>query len=280
MAGWTRETPWRQGHLLTDEAVEKLKLSSDKVTDRPLVIVAAHDCDLVQSPEREPSVELVVGRRIASLDGNSTHGKSPRTLHLVFEGDEPLMAEFVITDKCSVPKDALSPFSPEHRFRLSQANLRTFQRWLASRYLRSAFPDEFERRLVHETKLAESIRKAVKPHGEWITAVFFDLDDGEVVTHDGMDDTYVLDVILLYSIDLNPRESESAAKAAKEEVENAFRRKLLDRSSGKWKWIELRNVDVISEEILSYRASTLLNRWRLDYVSLGAEPQQSILSEQ
>jgi hypothetical protein len=280
MVGWARETPWRQGHLLTDEAVDKLKLSSSKVKDHPLVIVATHDCDLVQSPEKEPSVELVVGLQIANLDGNSTHGKSSRTLHLVFEGDEPIMAEFVITDKCSVPKDDLSLFLPENRFRLSPANLRTFQRWLASRYLRSAFPDEFERRLVNETKLAESIRKVLKSQSEWITAVFFDVDEGLHITHVGIDDVYLLDIILLYAIEPDYEKAEAAAKATKEEIENAFKRKLFDESSGKWKWIELRNVDAVSEEALSYRAFTLLNRWRLDYISLGIEPQQPILSEQ
>ena len=280
MAAWTRETPWRQGHLLTDEAVEKLNLSSDEVTEDLLVVVATHDCDLVQSPQKEPNVEVVVGHRIAGLDGNSTHGKSSRTLHVVFEGEEPLMAEFVITEKRSISKDFLCRFAPENRFRLSKESLGTFQRWLASRYRRSAFPDEFERRLKNETKLAEAMRKALKPHGESIIAVFFDIDEGAQVAHCGIDDVYVLDVILLYASETDGGKAESAAKTAKEQIEKAFRTKLFDESSGKWKWIELRNVDAYSDAVFSYRDSTLLNRWRLDYVSLGAEPPQPVLSEQ
>jgi hypothetical protein len=279
MSAWTRETPWRQGHLLTDEAVKKLNISSDEVTEDLLVVVATHDCDLAQLPQKEPTVEVVVGHRIASLDGNNTYGKSSRTLHVAFEGEEPLMAEFLITEKRGVSKDSLCHFAPESRFRLSKENLATFQRWLASRYRRSAFPDEFERHL-HETRLTEAIRKAVKPYGESIIAVFFDIDGGEQVAHCGIDDVYVLDVILLYASEPDYEKAESAAKIAKEKIEKAFRAKLLDESSGKWKRIELRSVNAFSDEALSYRASTLLNRWRLDYVSLGAEPPQPVLSEE
>jgi|SRR5680860_5988 len=160
MAEWTRETPWRQGHLLTDEAMKELVLSHPDNPDDTVVIVATHDCDLAQSTKREPEVEVVIGRRIANADGNYTHAKTSRTLHVAFEGVAPLLAEFVITAKCSVQKEILGNFKPAVTPRLSPSNLSTFQRWLASRYRRSVFPDEFEHRLVRETKLAERIAKA------------------------------------------------------------------------------------------------------------------------
>lgn len=47
MAEWNRDTPWRQGHLLGNEAIEALKLRSSVELDQMLVIVASHDCDLV-----------------------------------------------------------------------------------------------------------------------------------------------------------------------------------------------------------------------------------------
>jgi hypothetical protein len=279
MAKWTRETPWRQGQLLTDEAVKSLNLVHPEFQKNTLVVVATHDCDLVQSPDKEPNVELIVGCKIAHLDGNSTHAKSSRTLHVKFDSAEPLSASFVITAKCSIPKDALLDFMPVADVKLSPQNLTTFQQWLACRYRRSAFPDEFERRLVHETKLAEKISKAIKPHGEWITAIFFDVDEGRDIVHKGSDDLYVLDIILLHSTEPDAKTAESVAIKAKEAIEKAFNEKLYDHHAGKWKWIELRYIDVISEEGLTYKQSKLLKKWRLDYISLEAEPQQAILKE-
>ena len=279
MTKWTRETPWRQGQLLTDEATKLLGLSHPDSPENILVVVATHDCDLVQPPDKEPCVELIVGRRIVNLDGNNTHTKSSRKLHIKFNSEEPFLAEFLITTKCSISKESLLNFKPMADVKLSPQNLSVFQQWLASRYRRSAFPDEFERRLVNETKLAEKISKAMKSHGELITAVFFDVDEGRDIIHKGADDSYLLDIYLLYTTEPDFNIAERAAKKAKEAIEKAFNEKLHDHLADKWKWIELRHVDVISEEALTYRDSTLLKKWRLDHISLGAEPQQTILKE-
>lgn len=84
MVEWTRETPWRQGHLLTDEAANALGLGNPEHPDDTVVIVATHDCDLAQLPESEAAIEVVVGRRIEAMDGNYTYAKTARTLHIKF----------------------------------------------------------------------------------------------------------------------------------------------------------------------------------------------------
>lgn len=279
MADWTRETPWRQGHLLTDDAITFLGLAHTEYPGDTVVIVASHDCDLVQSTTNEPLVELVTGRRIGKLDGNHTHAKTSRTLHITIDGPVPLLAEFIATAKCKVSKEALADFGPAAALRLSPANHATLQSWLAARYRRSAFPDEFERRLTRETKLAESLRKALKPHGELISAVLFDVDEGENVSRTGPDHVYVLDITLVYVTEPDFDAAEAAANTAKQKISAAFEKKLLNRATGEWQQIELRYIDVISEEALSYRQFTLMKRWRLDDISLGAEPQQPVLAE-
>ena len=279
MAEWTRETPWRQGHLLTDAAVKALTLVHPSYPSDTVVIVASHDCDLAQLVNIEPLVEVVVGRRIADADGNYTHAKTARILHVGFVGDAPLLAEFVAIAKCSVPKEKLVGFEPAAEHRLSPSGRSTFQRWLASRYRRSAFPDEFERRLVRETKLAERIAKAVKPHGDKITAVLFDVDEGQDLVRAGADDAYVLDITLLHAVEPDYGAADLAANAAKSAIRNAFEAKLFDKQSGRWQNIELRYIDVVSEEALTYRQFTLMKPWRLEYISLGADPQQSVPAE-
>lgn len=279
MAEWTRKTPWRQSHVLTAEAVKSLNLVHPDYPNDTIVIVATHDCDLAQLINIEPQLEVVIGRRITDTDGNYTHAKTARILHVGFEGDVPLLAEFVITAKCSVPKEALVDFEPAAGHRLSPSGQATFQRWLASRYRRSAFPDEFERRLVRETKLAERIATAVKPHGDWIAAVLFDVDEGQEKDRTRSDDVYVLDITLLHAVEPDYDAAECAANTVKKAIKDAFEAKLLDKQSGKWRSIELRYINVVSEEALTYRQFTLMKPWRLEYISLGADPQQLIPAE-
>ena len=275
MPGWTRKTPWRQGHLLTDKAVTALDLLHQEYPDDTVIIVATHDCDLAQVPDKEPQVEVVVGHRIDELDGNNTHAKSSRTLHIGFEGKKPLLAEFTITEKFSIDKNMLVGFDPENTARLSPSDLTTFQLWLSSRYRRSAFPDEFESRLK-ESGLTSKIAKAVKPHGKMITAVFFDVDEGQEVARSGPEDVYVLDIFLLHATEPDFNAAELAANIAKKTLKNAFETKLFDKKSGGWRGVELRYIDVISEDAMTYRQSKLLKKWRLDHISLGAEPQQPV----
>lgn len=280
MVKWTRDTPWRQGHLLDANAAKALELIHPDTPENTLVIVATHDCDLAQEPHGEPNVEVIVGRSIAveEKDGNCTHAKTARKLHIQFGGDVPLLVEFEATGKATIGKTDLSAFTPRTDIRLSPQDFSTFQIWLASRYRRSAFPDEFERRLTKETKLAEKIAKAVKPHGDLITGVFFDVDGGEEVTRNGPEDTYTLDIIILHTAEPDFVTAEAAAVKAAAAIEVAFKDKLFNPTSV-WQQIELRSCESISESVLSYQEFKQLKKWRLEHISLASDPQQSLLVE-
>ena len=275
MPNWKRNTPWRQGHLLTTETIEDLKLVHAQYPHDTVVVVVSHDCDLAQLPDRESYVEVIIGRKIKKLEGNNTHAKSARALHISFEGDEELFAEFVATEKNKIRKDVLINYEPVTNYRLSPSDLATLQIWLASRYRRSAFPDNFERYLS-ESKLDEKIAIAAKKHGDMLTAIFFDVDEGRE-EEKGPDDVYVLDIYLLHATEPDYLVAEKAAIKAKEAIVMAFQAKLVDPQTGMWKHIELRYVDVISENALSFQQSKFLKKWRLDHISLRAEPQQSIV---
>lgn len=278
MAEWSRNTPWRQGHLLPAEAVASIGLLHPESPAETLVIVATHDCDLTQLPDREPLIEVIVGRTVQKLEGNFTHAKNSRTLHLEFENNEPFLAEFSSTEKRTIPKNVLVDYVPKPNTMLSPTVKATFQMWLASRYRRSAFPDEFENRLK-EAKLHEKISKTLKPLGNMITAVFFDVDEGREVVRTEPDDIYGLDIILLYATEPDFDAAAKAADSAKDAIIRAFKAKLQDPQSGSWKNIELRYIDTISEEALSYQQAKVWKKWSLDYISLGADPQQPILAE-
>lgn len=277
MAEWDRDTPWRQGNLLGSDAIDALKLRHPEFQEKTLVVVATHDCDLAQHPDAEPRIEVVVGR-LTEKDGTYVHAKSVRRLHIVFSGAGSFWVEFDAIAKVSVAKTDLAPYSPRPDAHLTPESHATFQMWLASRYRRSAFPDEFERRLTRDTKLAERIAKAVKPHGDLIAGVFFDVDDGAEVTRDGAADTYTLDITILHTAEPDFLAAEKAATHVAKAIETAFREKLFAPTK-MWQHIELRSCEPVSESVMSYLQFKRLKRWRLDHISLAADPQQSVLAE-
>jgi hypothetical protein len=112
MAAWGRGTPWRQGHVLPDDAAKAAGLLAD-VPGGAVAVVVSHDCDLAQDPSVEPVAEVIVGRRIATADGNYTYAKNARRLHLTFNGGtELLTADIVASSKVLVAKDRLAEYEP------------------------------------------------------------------------------------------------------------------------------------------------------------------------
>lgn len=117
--------------------------------------------------------------------------------------------------------------------------------------------------------------------GELILGVFFDVDNGEEATRGGPADTYTLEIKLLHSADgfeLAERAADAAAAAAAA-IARAFKDKLFDSESRVWEQIELRFCEAISETVLTYQEFKQLKRWRLDHLSLVAEPQLPVQAE-
>lgn len=277
MTDWDRNTAWRQGFLLPQAACEKLNLAHRDGASQTLVIIATHDCDLAQSLESEPQIEIIIGRIIDKIDGNFTHAKNSRKLHIEFGGAMPFFAEFEATAKNKIQKESLIDFLPRAETRLTPEHYNIYQYWLASRYRRSAFPDEFEQRLK-KAKLAQKISEALKSHGANIAGIFFDVDAGADKTHDGDEDTYILDIYILHPTEPNSSAAEAAAWEAAATIEAAFK-KLLFQPNKAWRDIELRSCEAVAESVLTYQQFKQLKRWRLEHISLGSDPQQAVLSE-
>jgi hypothetical protein len=198
MAERARDTPWRQGALLPPDAAEALGFLPEN-PDPAVAIVVSHDCDLVQPPEVEPMVEIIHGRRIPKPDGNYTHGKNPRRLHLPVKGDAAIdWVELDVREKRAVKKQDLFSYQPDASRHLTADGKSVLQRWLAARYRRAAFPDEFNDRLSR-TGLAARLARIMSNTGGPIAAVYFDLDNGQEITRTRADDPYELVIVLLHT---------------------------------------------------------------------------------
>ena len=108
---------------------------------------------------------------------------------------------------------------------------------------------------------------AIQKTGSHLQAVLISVDNGDEVTRNGPDDTYSLDIVLLYSVDEDPAAAEIAANAAAEEITAAFK-KVCQLENGQWRHIELRGCRPVSEGELSVYEERCLQEWHFDYLSL------------
>jgi hypothetical protein len=251
MSGTPRNiTEWRQGHVLADETVAEFGLVSRAGPDNTVVVVVSHDCDITAVAAREPVVEVVIGYRIDKL-GADANAKTTRRLHLYFlQGGTEVPVELEITTKTALKKETVLAAKPRADMVLSAKGRVILQRWLAARYYRAAFPELFEARLKAKPgKLSEKIVRAMDDAGEYVLAVYFDLDKGEEHERNGPDDVYQLTTTLLY----DSERDEKAAYAAAQNASNAIEAVL--RSDGKWRNINLLSCDITSDNAMSVAAS-------------------------
>ena len=277
MGEWSRETLWRQGSVLPEDASKALDLSHPESPERTFAVVISHDCDLVQDPDKEPFVELVTGRVIDAIKADS-HAKTARRLQIEFHGPQGLLAaELSAVHKAIIKKNDLAPFGPRTDVSLDAQGLSILQRWLAARYRRAAFPDEFEQRLK-KAKMPRRIEKALYTAGKHVVAVFFDVDGGDDSQRNGPDDFYRLGIYLLYDTSQNESDAEAAARTAADDIEKAFE-SAFQVKDNLWKNIRLEYCDAISDEAMSYKDAHLFKQWRLEYISLEDDPQQPVLED-
>jgi len=112
MADNDRQFSWRQGNVVTLEAAKALNLMAPECDDQYFAVVASHDCDLSASQDKEPCVEVVVGKRIDRLGGDS-FGKTARRLHIEYQSEAgPVAIELLATTKQPVAKHELFSTHP------------------------------------------------------------------------------------------------------------------------------------------------------------------------
>lgn len=268
---------WRQGDVLTMEGAKTLGLSHPISADDTAVVIISHDCDIVQREDIEANVEAIIGREIAASNGNYLNGKSPRTLHLPFTaGSDPrITVELSATLKCQIKKADLFKQHPTQTLKPSVSERRILQRWLSSRYFRSAFPDEFVARLRRHG-LDDRFNKILAESQAHLFAVYADLDAGEDVERtDG--DLYTLSIYLVHGVEPDLAASAKAAENAREKIKALFDERC--KKDGEWTSIELEGCYVYSVQEMTLFAAEKLRRWNTDYLSLRQKPLGPMIGE-
>jgi hypothetical protein len=260
------DTPWRQGHVISDDTAKALNLFHPEYPAETAVVVISHDCDLAADSSIEPFCEVIVGRKISDQDGNFTRAKSVRKLHLNFTGGcVACVIELETQRKRLLPKTDLVNHIPNISIVLNEDQKTTLQAWISARYARASFPNEFDRRLTKQANRSyKKIVKVLEKNDPHLRAVYFDVDDSE---RDGPTDVYPLTIYLVYDAETDAIKSKAAASKAAAEIVTIFDDEF--KQNGAWSNIELVECNPVSENAMSLRAARYAKRWHVDYISLA-----------
>ena len=276
-----RQTSWSQGQILPPEAALAFRLVTEEELASRFPLVITHDCDLAAALGREPSAEILIGESIEKL-GSATNAKVARRLELPLQSQTgPRAVALLAPDKRTVPKEELFKYAPRKDLWLAPAERRILQRWLAARYRRAAFPEAFEARLRTKTgrrTIVQEIESILDVGGKWIRCLLFDLDSGEVCERDGPDDVYRLGITVLYVSALDEPKAYTAAHTAAKALEKVFSQ-AFERQGGRRRYVDLSYCDAISDAVLTVQQREQLEEWRLEYLSLSADPPHPMVSD-
>lgn len=270
-AASVRTSSWRQGSILGADSVSVISASLPVVDQETVVVVISHDCDLAeQSLDREPYVELMVGKVVSKADGGKRFGKALRFLHVDYSKDgNDAVVELFAVQKIVARRDAwFKENKPDQSWVLKQNEVRKLRNWLATRYERSAFSNSFVARL-NQKKIPAAIETLLKEAG-YISHVYFDVDGGEELELlSGQ--THTLRIFLAFVSGDNPVDTEDAAENVAEEIDNIFTEAFSSQNqhSQQRQWTDIQLLDCISlsEDDIKLSNARRLSEWRFEYLS-------------
>lgn len=184
-----RSTNWRQGNVCELPEV---------VDGSNIAVVISHDCDLRN--DKEPNVELIRGCYIEKPIADFQYAKNARKLHISIQneiGDERWI-ELEQKNKLSIPFGELVEKNEAEQWTV-ESYKGELLKWLAARYARPAFPDEFETHLRIKDKKKRSVEQRlgeiIDSFAESIYAVFFQLLERN---QELFDEPYTLNIRIVY----------------------------------------------------------------------------------
>ncbi|MHA7873296.1 MAG: hypothetical protein ACX939_13180 [Hyphococcus sp.] len=259
-----KPTIWQQGLVLSGQDSVTLGLITEEEKTEKIVIIATHDCDLLEPKDMEPVCEVLIGTKIDQINGTFSNAKNPRRLHLPFSGGTTsVIFELNARDKRTVDKDKILALQPDAEIRMLPTELWVLRSWLAARYFRPSYPDEFDRRLKAKPgEIHKKIANAIKGTGTDLVAVLFDIDAGAPDTDKPDSEVYSLSIFLVYDVSQDPARAEAAAKKAARTIRDVIRQRCL--KDGKWQGIELRSCLPVSEDALTIYQMRMTKLWYFD----------------
>lgn len=262
-----RGTKWRQGALLSSESCHKLGIFETESKGGHAIVIT-HDCDIPN--DKEKFVELLTGNNIDQANSNYTAAKNIRLLHIRYDCIETSQEFIIELDRSlvRVDKNEFSSLAVQNEnFQLSSDEKTMLKQWLAARYSRPAFPDEFQSRF-NKKKFEKIMIKEFKPVNNYLVGVFFELGD-ERYSELSPGSPYNLIIYIVYDTVQGSEAREKAENCAvnlKEKFYESFG--CLDTAED----IQLENCLAIADINFSLADMRRTDQWRLDYLSFRESP--------
>jgi len=262
-----RGTEWRQGSLLTFESSVELGLFENDAIDSCAVVIS-HDCDIPN--EKEESIEVIIGKKIAAVDANFTAAKNIRRIHLCYRVSHSSQNFFVELQRFPhrfIRKEEFESAKRDSNFEFSISEKGILKQWLAARYARPAFPDEFQNR-ISSKKFEEKLIKILKPVNAYLIGLFFDLGE-ERSTELELGSPYYLRIFLVYE-SIQALQAREAVEKSALEISELFTKFFGEPE--KATEIVLENCLAVADVNFSLSDIRKSDQWRLDYISLRETP--------
>jgi hypothetical protein len=262
---WSRNTIWRQSSLLAQKDFQAVGLTDKPDTD--LAIAISHDCDIANDNlETEPAVEFIFSRILENHNGNYTHGKNPRILHLDYiHNEQTIWIELIASRRVIVQKNLLEAIQPDQTYRL--ITRQTLQSWLAVRYRRIALPNSLVERL---RSVSTYIEKEGKRNSSGILSFRLSYEPKDELLPE---EPYELWLSIVYVIDKAEYANMAAniAQKLKTEFPNLLEK---TKESGT---VDLRKCEAVSEIEFTLRDMRDTVEYNLEHLSYRTEPSGPII---
>lgn len=150
-------------------------------TEDDFAMVVSQSCDLVHHDlVNEPSATILVLKSVNVGNPDVMHCRNPRHLH--FPTLDGLWLEARAWNQTTIPREILAKREIAGRIEISPKVLRVVLEWLAKRFTRIAFPDDFNDALKPKSKaLGKLLKKNHHHFSEILMSIspFDELDEGQ-----------------------------------------------------------------------------------------------------
>jgi hypothetical protein len=178
---------WRQGSILNGAAWKNAHDSAPshiQISEKDWLIISSHDCDIANfSLKKEPVVEVIRAKVCSTkaLDKQQTWGRNPRSIQ--FEGldkGQSVLLGCNVHDRWTFPRQSLLLNGPCQTKSIDTRIKRVIAEWLAKRYIRAAFPSQFDSRWKGErSKNLKKWTDLLESFNRWIQGIYLRLNTNE-----------------------------------------------------------------------------------------------------
>lgn len=273
--GWL-SAGWKRGAFVRLDANRELlkelppKLQ-DSIAEKDTVCIVPilYDCALVEECfEKEPWAQVLVVWK-TTLDGNFSHAKNPRRLHIeaVYEG-EPVFFEINALSFAQIDRERLLEATPDKNLSWSKGALPMLLDWVAERYRQATFPDNFNQRLYPSKRLLDKVYKD-QLFCDYSSGIYIRLDTFDELSED-MD--YNIDIYIVIPFNVQGKEYRDFKKANEDSMITMLKSAISTAPK-----IKLHKIAVIPESEFTKNLERDFHRFTLENFSYKSKGKESAL---